>query len=168
MQVPPPGMFPRHPNLPPGMRPPFMAPGMPPPMSTGFQMPVAPPNEPSVSMSNPPSSGAPISSVAGQIPGSGPDQVGSVMAPPHGMMPPLGGGQGPTHIFGPDGTPLEGMLNHLDIFLLRCALCLKVFSNRAFLFIDRIFEFILKKMFLSVRSANIACRTSSRLFSSIS
>ncbi len=103
MQVPPPGMFPRHPNMPPGMRPPFM----PPPMGAGFQIPVAPQSEAPTSISNPPASGAPTSSSAGTIQGSAADGTGNVMAPPHAMMPPMGAQAG--HLFAPDGTPLDGM-----------------------------------------------------------
>ena len=93
-----PRLFPRHPGMPPGMRPPFM----PPP---GFQIPVAPQNEPNVSMANQAVSGAPSSSTSTQIPGSAPDGAVSSMAPHHAMMPPMGAPAGamPPHMFGADG-----------------------------------------------------------------
>ena len=101
LQVTQPRLFPRHPNLPAGLRPPFM----PPPMGAGFQIPVAPQSEPNASMANPSSSGAPTSSVTSQIPGSAPDGTVSSMAPPHVMLPQMGGpgGQLPPHMFGPEG-----------------------------------------------------------------
>ena len=98
MQVAQPRLFPRHPSLPPGIRPPFM----PPP---GFQIPIAPQSEPSVSMANPAVSGAATSSAPSQIPGSAPDGVASSMAAHHGIMPPMAAPAGalPPHIFGSEG-----------------------------------------------------------------
>ena len=98
MQVAQPRLFPRHPALPPGIRPPFM----PPP---GFQIPIAPQSEPNVSMANQAVSGAPTSSTSNQIPGSAPDGVVSSMAAHHGMMPPMAGPTGaiPPHMFGSEG-----------------------------------------------------------------
>eukprot|EP00795_Rhopilema_esculentum_P000125 gene125-9738_t len=103
LQVAQPRLFPRHPNLPAGLRPPFM----PPPMGAGFQIPVAPQSEPNANMSNPSVSGAPTSSATSQIPGSAPDGTVSSMAPPHVMIPQMGGpgGQLPPHMFGPEGLP---------------------------------------------------------------
>lgn len=98
MPVAQPRLFPRHPNLNPGIRPPFM----PPP---GFQIPVAPQSEPNVSMPNPAVSGAPSSSATSQLPGSAPEGVVSSMAPHHAMMPPMGAPAGalPPHMFGAEG-----------------------------------------------------------------
>ena len=108
MQVAQPRLFPRHPGLPPGIRPPFM----PPP---GFQIPIAPQSEPTVSMANQAVSGAPTSSTSNQIPGSAPDGVVSSMAAHHGMMPHMAAPVGaiPPHMFGSEGRYFVSVLAHV-------------------------------------------------------